>query len=241
MSVGSSSAVGYSYSQVNHQEFDDPYQHDPHNHPHSHPHPHPHSHSHPHVHQDYNNSNRDMVLGGDTNNNLSNNNSSSPPTVDRSRERALVGSLTTSYNFKKGGLIKKTMSIVVNGSPQHLISYYTKEDVLNNRLPTPSSIPELAQLEISPDLLLRQSFRIPPMTEHTAADMMFDTKPEFPSPRALALSPYPMPSTYFFPSLYLLLLVLLLVFNVCVDNIFSKTNKQTNYKKKQPFPFFILK
>ncbi|KAI7860521.1 Gti1/Pac2 family-domain-containing protein [Circinella umbellata] len=136
-----------------------------------------------------------MGYRGDTNNNMNNNSSSSsPPAVDRSRERALVGSLTTSYNFKKGGLIKKTMSIVVNGSPQHLISYYTKEDVLNNRLPTPSSIPELAQLEISPDLLLRQSFRIPPMTEHTAADMMFDTKSEYPSPRALALSPYPMPS-----------------------------------------------
>ncbi|KAI9253440.1 Gti1/Pac2 family-domain-containing protein [Phascolomyces articulosus] len=135
----------------------------------------------------------DMMLGGDTNN------APSTTTADRSRERALVGSLTTSYNFKKGGLIKKTMSIVVNGSPQHLISYYTKEDVLNNRLPTPSSIPELAQLEISPDLLLRQSFRIPPMTEHATADMMFDTKPiDFPSPRALALSPYPMPSMLLF-------------------------------------------
>ncbi|KAI7878073.1 hypothetical protein K492DRAFT_149873, partial [Lichtheimia hyalospora FSU 10163] len=86
--------------------------------------------------------------------------------VDRNRERALVGSLTTSYNFKKGGLIKKTMSVVVNGSAQHLISYYTKEDVLNHRLSTPSSIPELASLEISPELLMRQSFRVPPMAEH---------------------------------------------------------------------------
>lgn len=86
--------------------------------------------------------------------------------VDRNRERALVGSLTTSYNFKKGGLIKKTMSIVINGSPQHLISYYTKEDVLSHRLVTPSSIPELACLEISPELVLRQSFRIPPSLDH---------------------------------------------------------------------------
>ncbi|KAI9495078.1 Gti1/Pac2 family-domain-containing protein [Zychaea mexicana] len=121
--------------------------------------------------------------------------------VDRNRERALVGSLTTSYNFKKGGLIKKTMSIVVNGSPQHLISYYTKEDVLNNRLQTPSSIPELASLEISPDLLLRQSFRIPPMAEHTD---MFD-KMEF-SPRSLALSPYPMPSMCFSETFFLLII-----------------------------------
>ncbi|ORZ02361.1 Gti1/Pac2 family-domain-containing protein, partial [Syncephalastrum racemosum] len=85
--------------------------------------------------------------------------------MDRNRERALVGSLTNSYNFKKGGLIKKTMSIIVNGSPQHLISYYTKDDVLSGRLATPSSIPELSQLEISPELFLRQSFRVPPMME----------------------------------------------------------------------------
>lgn len=85
--------------------------------------------------------------------------------IDRNRERALVGSLTNSYNFKKGGLIKKTMSIIVNGSPQHLISYYTKDDVLSGRLATPSSIPELSQLEISPELFLRQSFRVPPMME----------------------------------------------------------------------------
>ncbi|KAI9323311.1 Gti1/Pac2 family-domain-containing protein [Dichotomocladium elegans] len=82
--------------------------------------------------------------------------------IDPSRERALVGSLTTSYKFKKGGLIKKTMSIIVNGSTQHLISYYTKEDVLSHRLRTPSSIPELACLDISADLLHRQSFRVPP-------------------------------------------------------------------------------
>ncbi|KAG0743868.1 hypothetical protein G6F57_009912 [Rhizopus arrhizus] len=49
------------------------------------------------------------------------------------RERALVGSLTDTYKFKKGGLIKKTLSIQVGGSSQHLISYYTKEDVLSGK------------------------------------------------------------------------------------------------------------
>lgn len=44
--------------------------------------------------------------------------------VDRGRERQLVGSLSDSYKFRKDGLIKKTMSIVVNGVAQHLISYY---------------------------------------------------------------------------------------------------------------------
>lgn len=80
---------------------------------------------------------------------------------ERQRERALVGSLTSSYRFKQDGLIKKSMSLVVNGVPQHLISYYSKEDVLANRLKTPSSIPELASLEISPELLLHQNFRVP--------------------------------------------------------------------------------
>lgn len=72
------------------------------------------------------------------------------------RERALVGSLTTantSYNFKQNGLIKKTIRILVNGNFLHIVSYYSKHDVLNNLLPTPSSSPELAGLQISADLM----------------------------------------------------------------------------------------
>lgn len=84
---------------------------------------------------------------------------------DRNKERNLVGSLTDTYKFRKGGLIKKTLSIQVNGGTQHMISYYTKEDVLKNRLATPSSIPEISNLTISPELLLKQSFRVPPSVE----------------------------------------------------------------------------
>lgn len=85
--------------------------------------------------------------------------------TDRNRERRLVGSLSDSYRFRKDGLIKKTMSIVVNGVHQHLISYYLPNDIIENKLRTPSSVPELASLEISPDLLVKQNFRIPPMVE----------------------------------------------------------------------------
>ncbi|KAI8380596.1 Gti1/Pac2 family-domain-containing protein [Choanephora cucurbitarum] len=85
--------------------------------------------------------------------------------TDRNRERRLVGSLSDSYRFRKDGLIKKTMSIIVNGVAQHLISYYLPNDIINNQLRTPSSVPELASLEISPDLLVKQNFRIPPMVE----------------------------------------------------------------------------
>ncbi|KAG1461185.1 hypothetical protein G6F55_003711 [Rhizopus delemar] len=83
------------------------------------------------------------------------------------RERALVGSLTDTYKFKKGGLIKKTLSIQVNGSSQHLISYYTKEDVLSGKLATPSSIPQIASFQISPDLFMQQNFRIPLSLEYS--------------------------------------------------------------------------
>ncbi|CAO3615902.1 unnamed protein product [Cunninghamella echinulata] len=59
------------------------------------------------------------------------------------------------------------MSIVVNGVTQHLISYYDPRDVRQHKLRTPSSVPELASLEISPELLVKQNFRIPPMVEPT--------------------------------------------------------------------------
>lgn len=72
------------------------------------------------------------------------------------KEKALVGSLTTlntTYNFKNDGLIKKTIRIMVNGSFLHIVNYYSKHDVLNSLLPTPSASPELACLQISADLM----------------------------------------------------------------------------------------
>jgi hypothetical protein len=41
----------------------------------------------------------------------------------------------------------------VNGNYKHIVSYYTKYDVLNNLLPTPSASPQLACLQISADLI----------------------------------------------------------------------------------------
>lgn len=90
--------------------------------------------------------------------------------TDRNRERRLVGSLSDSYRFRKDGLIKKTMSIIVNGVTQHLVSYYHPQDIISNKLRTPSSVPELASLEISPDLLVKQNFRVPPMVEPSSFD-----------------------------------------------------------------------
>ncbi|KAJ7280727.1 Gti1/Pac2 family-domain-containing protein [Mycena rebaudengoi] len=79
--------------------------------------------------------------------------------VDRHRERTLVGSLTNSYKFKQDGLMKKTFSLTTANVTQHLISYYKIADVESGRLRAPSSLPELASLDIAPALLERGNFR----------------------------------------------------------------------------------
>ncbi|KAF8196992.1 Gti1/Pac2 family-domain-containing protein, partial [Pholiota molesta] len=61
--------------------------------------------------------------------------------VDKQRERTLMGSLTNSYKFKPDGLMKKTFSVTIGGVAQHLISYYKIEDVENGRLRSPSPYP----------------------------------------------------------------------------------------------------
>ncbi|KAF9005042.1 Gti1/Pac2 family-domain-containing protein [Cyathus striatus] len=85
--------------------------------------------------------------------------------VDKHRERTLMGSLTNSYKFKPDGLMKKTFSLTIGGVAQHLISYYKIEDVENGRLRAPSTLPELASLEISPEYLDKTHFRNPPKVE----------------------------------------------------------------------------
>ncbi|KAJ3479370.1 hypothetical protein NLJ89_g12331 [Agrocybe chaxingu] len=85
--------------------------------------------------------------------------------VDKHRERTLMGSLTNSYKFKPDGLMKKTFSLTIAGVAQHLISYYKIEDVENGRLRCPSSLPELASLDISPEYLDKTHFRNPPKVE----------------------------------------------------------------------------
>ncbi|KAG6836637.1 hypothetical protein H0H93_005664 [Arthromyces matolae] len=84
---------------------------------------------------------------------------------DKRIERTLMGSLTNSYKFKPDGLMKKTFSLTIGGVSQHLISYYKIEDVQNGRLRPPSSLPELASLDISPEYLDKTHFRNPPKVE----------------------------------------------------------------------------
>ncbi|GAA5891993.1 hypothetical protein JCM8208_002962 [Rhodotorula glutinis] len=82
-------------------------------------------------------------------------------TLDRARERALVGSLTSSYRFRSDGLVKKTISL----QGLHLIGYYRIDDVVSGRLRTPSSHHELNALEVSSHFLTPSLYRIPPLVE----------------------------------------------------------------------------
>ncbi|KAI8328308.1 Gti1/Pac2 family-domain-containing protein [Choanephora cucurbitarum] len=83
-----------------------------------------------------------------------------PELLKQQQEKAMLGSLAkTQTRFKQHGLIKKSISLMVDGVQQHLICYYTKEDVLCKRLKTPSSQMDLASLELSSGLHLRQNFR----------------------------------------------------------------------------------
>lgn len=59
----------------------------------------------------------------------------------------------------------QTFSLTIGGVAQHLISYYKVEDVEQGRLRSPSTLPELASLEISPEYLDKTHFRNPPKVE----------------------------------------------------------------------------
>ncbi|KAK3621049.1 Global transcription regulator sge1 [Elasticomyces elasticus] len=81
--------------------------------------------------------------------------------LEKDAERALIGSLVDSYGFRPEGLVKKTMSVSVNGISHHMVSYYKVDDVKNNQLPRPLADPRLANISVRPELYLKQNFRAP--------------------------------------------------------------------------------
>ncbi|KAH0543359.1 hypothetical protein FGG08_002315 [Glutinoglossum americanum] len=82
-------------------------------------------------------------------------------TFDKETERSLIGSLVDSYGFREGGLVKKTMSVNVNGVHHHLVSYYKVEDVLGGLLDTPSISNALRYIKPRLELTSKQNFRAP--------------------------------------------------------------------------------
>lgn len=76
-------------------------------------------------------------------------------------ERQLIGSLVDSYGFKKDGLVKKTMSVTVQGVTHHLVSYYLVNDAMAQNLRTPSQSDSLQYVRPRAELTHKQSFRAP--------------------------------------------------------------------------------
>lgn len=126
---------------------------------------------------------------------------------DKELERSLIGSLVDSYGFRPDGLVKKTMSISVNGISHHMVSYYKVDDVKNNVLPRPLSDPRLQNITVRPELYLKQNFRAPvEETEHYAIDGHMHAHPQMMYPQMQA-GPYAVrPGQYFagqqYPQMY---------------------------------------
>lgn len=107
--------------------------------------------------------------------------------ADRDAVRSLVGSLTDSYAFKEGGLVKKTMSVVVGGSHFHLVSYYNPEDVRQGQLAKPMDT-ELRYTKVRGELVTRQNFRAP---IDDAEEVVPASQYGVPTPRPYALQHAP--------------------------------------------------
>ncbi|KAK0494052.1 Gti1/Pac2 family-domain-containing protein [Armillaria luteobubalina] len=67
--------------------------------------------------------------------------------------------------FKPNGLIKKTITVTIDGSDLHLISYYTAEDIRSGKLKKPSSRQDIMSLYMPPHLFRLTNFRVPPKVE----------------------------------------------------------------------------
>jgi hypothetical protein len=69
------------------------------------------------------------------------------------QQRRFCGSLIDSYEFKEGGLMKKTISVKYQGTHHHVISYYSLEDVVSGKLKRPYQDERLADIHPRPELL----------------------------------------------------------------------------------------
>ena len=80
-------------------------------------------------------------------------------TIKLETERALIGSLTDSYDFLENGLVKKTISINYGDATHHLVSYYTVSDAISQTFTVPSKDPRFASTYPRMSLLSSQNFR----------------------------------------------------------------------------------
>ncbi|KAJ7503536.1 Gti1/Pac2 family-domain-containing protein [Mycena galericulata] len=82
------------------------------------------------------------------------------------RLTAIAGLQATEHGtFKPNGLIKKTITVTIEGSDLHLISYYTSSDQHSGKLKRPTSRPDIMNLPMDPRLFRATNFRVPPKVE----------------------------------------------------------------------------
>ena len=92
---------------------------------------------------------------------------------DQILDRSLVGSLVDSYQFKEGGLLKKTIKVVCGNGRYHLVAYYSLEDAKYN-LKTPRDDPRLNNITICEELLRQPQFKFPELDD--AGDGAFENQ-----------------------------------------------------------------
>ena len=95
---------------------------------------------------------------------------------DTYSNRRLVGSLVDSYEFKEGGMLKKTTTGTFRNRQYRLISYYSLEDAKHN-LRTPRDDPHLKDITISQELLNQTEFKFPNLDD--AGDGTFENQDQY--------------------------------------------------------------
>lgn len=74
---------------------------------------------------------------------------------DKELEHSLIGSLVDKYRFRADGLVRKTMTISINGISYHMVSNYEIDDVKENNLTRPLQDPCLQQFISDPSCMDR--------------------------------------------------------------------------------------
>ena len=103
----------------------------------------------------------------------------SEDSLEKDANRGLLGSLIDSYEFKENGLLKKTMTVVINNVQHHLVSYYSLEDA-KHHLRTPRDDPRLCDVQLREELLHQPKFKFPNIDD--AGDGMLDHMEGGPNP-----------------------------------------------------------
>lgn len=98
-------------------------------------------------------------------------------------DRKYIGALVDSYEFKKGGLMKKTFTFAFDGNRYHVICYYLPDDAKDGRLMRPILDSMLSKF------VPRREIRL--CSEKAGWD---DPEDMFILPYAQQLSPHPQPS-----------------------------------------------